>query len=76
MMTALFTSKKILELDELCDWLSKQPMQRAYSDEILQQLPHLKHWVSKAWMDKRRAAKLIYFQRGRGSPLPQWNGVE
>lgn len=66
MMTASFTEREVLELQELCEWLSTQQMHSAYSDVILRELPHLKHWVSKAYKDKRRDASLIYFRTGYG----------
>lgn len=66
MLTVLFTEQELTELKDLCEWLSRQQMQSAYSDVVLRELPHLKHWVSKAYKDKRRDARLIYFKTGYG----------
>jgi len=47
-MASSLTSAEIQKLQQLCEWLSNQPCQSAYSGEIIQQFPKLSHWVSVA----------------------------
>lgn len=60
------TRVEISELQEICDWLSKQPCQCAYSKTIVEELPHLDHWFSHTWRHKRKEAGLFYYQVNYG----------
>ena len=56
----------LIELEQLCIWLSHQPCKSAYSTDVIAGLPQLQSWVSHAWKEKRRSARLIYYQVGYG----------
>jgi len=58
----MIDASEIEELEELCNWLNKQPCKSAYSVDIARSLPHLQHWTKTAWKPKRRTASLIYYQ--------------
>lgn len=72
-MASSLTSAEIQELQQLCEWLSNQPCQSAYSGEIIQQFPKLSHWVSVAWKQRRKDAGVFYYHVGYGWRLHrQW----
>lgn len=60
------TRQELSELQEICDWLDKQPCKSAYSKAIGDELPHLSHWFSFTWRHKRKSVGLFYYQVNYG----------
>lgn len=62
----MLTKLDIAQLLQLSEWLELQPLRCASSGDIVNQFPHLRNWVSSAWLAKRNLAKVIYYQVGYG----------
>lgn len=62
----IFTSQELNDLWYLCDWLSDQPCQSAFTNEIAAALPSARYWISFNWKDRRKQAAAIYYQVGYG----------
>lgn len=54
------------QLDKLCEWLWSQPCHAASSDQVMQVLPELCHWISSNPALKKKRQGWIYYQVGYG----------
>lgn len=60
------TKAEIDQLQQLCEWLWKQPCHSAFSGQIVQARPHLSRWLASDRTTQSKRKGWIYYQVGYG----------